>query len=122
MEHKDWTTHDRGPEQSQTLQCAFLPLTTFSAHMYTACQSSWILLYRTGRLSEEEKARRLAEMSGNAEVHEEARWARLQAARKRDDSEAALDAAAREKAALESEPASVMLPLMLYTSGANKNG
>lgn len=38
-------------------------------------------------------------MSGNADVHEEARWARLHAARKRDDSEEALEAAARDKAA-----------------------
>ena len=35
-------------------------------------------------MSEEEKARRLAEMTGNATVHEEARWDRLANARKRD--------------------------------------
>ena len=54
---------------------------------------------RTGQISEEEKARRLAEMSGNADAHEEARWARLQAARKRDDSEAEAEAVALEKKA-----------------------
>ena len=35
-------------------------------------------------MSEEERARRLAEMSGNASVHEEARWQRLSNARKKD--------------------------------------
>ena len=44
-------------------------------------------LDRTGRLTEEEKQRRLAEMSGNATVHEEARWQRLEQARKKDDAE-----------------------------------
>ncbi|KAK9846165.1 hypothetical protein WJX84_002742 [Apatococcus fuscideae] len=43
--------------------------------------------YKTGRLTEEEKQRRLAEMSGNANVHEEARWQRLEQARKKDDAE-----------------------------------
>lgn len=54
-------------------------------------------------MSEEEKARRLTEMSGNADVREEARWARLHAARKRDDSEEAVEAAARAKAAAASK-------------------
>ena len=38
-------------------------------------------------------------MTGNAAVHEEARWARLQAARKRDDADNAVEAALKEKAA-----------------------
>ena len=43
---------------------------------------------RTNQLSEEDKARKLAEMTGNASVHEEARWQRLSSARKRDHAEA----------------------------------
>ena len=48
-------------------------------------------------------------MSGNADLHEEARWARLQAARKQDDSKAAIEAAAVEKAAAASEPTGRLL-------------
>ena len=59
---------------------------------------------RTGQISEEEKARRLAEMSGNADAHEEARWARLQAARKRDEVEAEAEALALQKKATQSMP------------------
>ena len=58
---------------------------------------------RTGQLSEEEKARRLAEMSGNADAHEEARWARLQAARKRDDSQTEQEATELQKKAAASK-------------------
>lgn len=43
---------------------------------------------RTNQLSEEDRARKLAEMSGNASVHEEARWQRLSNARKRDHADA----------------------------------
>jgi hypothetical protein len=43
--------------------------------------------YRTGKLDEAEKAKRLAEMMGNADVHEEARWERLKRARRDDDEE-----------------------------------
>jgi len=39
---------------------------------------------RTGRLSQEEKARRLAELQGNAEVHDDARWQRLSAEKQKD--------------------------------------
>eukprot|EP00897_Mesotaenium_endlicherianum_P003958 jgi/Mesen1/3590/ME000020S03124 len=42
-----------------------------------------------GRLSEEEKAKRLAEMQADAEVHEEDRWQRLKHAAAKDASEAA---------------------------------
>ena len=42
--------------------------------------------YRTGRLTEDEKARRLAEMAGAAVEHEEERWKRLKA---QDEKEAA---------------------------------
>jgi len=42
---------------------------------------------RTGRLTEEEKARRLAEMQGNAEVHDDARWHRLSAEKHKDAAE-----------------------------------
>ncbi|DBB05825.1 hypothetical protein WJX82_010516 [Trebouxia sp. C0006] len=43
--------------------------------------------YKTGRLTEEEKARRLAEMQGNAEVHDDARWHRLSAEKQKDAAE-----------------------------------
>ena len=43
-------------------------------------------------MTEEERAARLAEMSGNASVHEEARWARQKRAREADDSEEAANA------------------------------
>ena len=46
-------------------------------------------LCRTGRLTEEERLKKLAEMTGNASVHEEARWQRLASARKKDDAEEA---------------------------------
>ena len=58
---------------------------------------------RTGRLTAEERAARLAEMSGNADVHEEARWSRLRNAKAADAAEeAAAEAAlqARTSAAL----------------------
>ncbi|KAK9825013.1 hypothetical protein WJX74_000705 [Apatococcus lobatus] len=45
--------------------------------------------YKTGRLTEEERLKKLAEMTGNASVHEEARWHRLASARKKDDAEEA---------------------------------
>ncbi len=38
-------------------------------------------------MTEEERHRRLAEMAGNAEVHEEARWARQKHARDADTAE-----------------------------------
>lgn len=38
-------------------------------------------------MTEEERQRRLAEMAGNAEVHEEARWARQKRARDADAAE-----------------------------------
>ena len=37
--------------------------------------------HRPGRLTDEEKAARLAEMTGDAELHEEARWQRLREVR-----------------------------------------
>ena len=43
-------------------------------------------------MTEEERAAKLAEMSGNASVHEEARWTRQKRAREADASEAAADA------------------------------
>lgn len=43
---------------------------------------------RTGRLSQEEKARRLAEMQGNAVVHDDARWQRLSDEKQKDAAEA----------------------------------
>ncbi|KAK9792960.1 hypothetical protein WJX73_009574 [Symbiochloris irregularis] len=43
--------------------------------------------HKTGKLTEEERQARLAEMTGNADVHEEARWQRLANARKRDDAD-----------------------------------
>lgn len=48
---------------------------------------------RTGRMTEEERKRRLAEMAGNAEVHEEARWARQKRARDADAAEEQANAA-----------------------------
>ena len=63
-----------------------------------------VVACRTGQLSEEEKARRLAEMSGNADAHEDARWARLQAARKRDDTEAEQELLALRQKAAASKP------------------
>ena len=44
---------------------------------------------RPGQLSAEERAQRLAEMTGNATVHDEARWSRQRRAREQDDEEAA---------------------------------
>ncbi|KAL3154798.1 hypothetical protein ABBQ38_011342 [Trebouxia sp. C0009 RCD-2024] len=44
--------------------------------------------YKTGKLSQEEKARRLAEMQGNAEVHDDARWKRLSDEKQKDADEA----------------------------------
>jgi len=38
-------------------------------------------------MTEEERRRRLAEMAGNAEVHEDARWARQKRARDADAAE-----------------------------------
>lgn len=52
------------------------------------------LMRRTGRLTAEERAARLAEMAGNADVHEEARWSRLRTAKANDDAEDAAEAAA----------------------------
>ncbi|KAL0040595.1 hypothetical protein WJX77_011876 [Trebouxia sp. C0004] len=43
--------------------------------------------YKTGRLTQEEKARRLAEMQGNAEVHDDARWQRLSVEKQKDAAE-----------------------------------
>ncbi len=43
---------------------------------------------RTGRLTQEEKAKRLAEMQGNAEVHDDARWQRLSDEKQKDAAEA----------------------------------
>ncbi|KAK9808797.1 hypothetical protein WJX72_003833 [[Myrmecia] bisecta] len=48
--------------------------------------------YKTGCLTEEERAKRLAEMAGNADVHDEARWARLKHARDKDEAADAADA------------------------------
>ena len=45
-------------------------------------------------MTEEDRAARLKEMSGNASVHEEARWQRLANARRKDQSEEAIAAAA----------------------------
>ncbi len=62
---------------------------------------------RTGRLSAEERAARLAEMAGNADVHEEARWSRLRNAKATDDAEeaaAAAGAQARRPARLKRIP------------------
>lgn len=56
------------------------------------------ICYRTGRLTEEEKRRKLEEMTGNANVHEEARWARLHAARKRDKEHEAEEEELKKKA------------------------
>ena len=42
----------------------------------------------TGKLSAAEKAKRLAEMMGNAEVHEDQRWDRIQNAKRKDAAEA----------------------------------
>lgn len=44
--------------------------------------------YKTGKLSQEEKAKRLAEMQGNAEVHDSARWQRLTDEKRKDAAEA----------------------------------
>ena len=49
---------------------------------------------RTGRLTAEERAARLAEMAGNAGVHEEARWSRLRNAKAADAAEEAAAEAA----------------------------
>ena len=49
---------------------------------------------RTGRLTAEERAARLAEMAGNADVHEEARWSRLRNAKAVDAAEEAAEEAA----------------------------
>ena len=49
-------------------------------------------------------------MSGNADAHEEARWARLQAARKRDDSEAEAEALALQKKVAQSKPCLFVAP------------
>lgn len=57
------------------------------------------LQHRTGKLTEEERQARLAEMTGNADVHEEARWQRLANARKRDESDVAEPAQEDGKAA-----------------------
>ncbi|CAL8469997.1 g9539 [Coccomyxa elongata] len=57
--------------------------------------------YKTGRMTEEERQRRLAEMAGNAEVHEEARWARQKRAR---DADAAEEQANAIAAAGEQQP------------------
>ena len=43
---------------------------------------------RPGQLTAEERAQRLAEMTGNATVHDEARWSRQRRAREQDDEEA----------------------------------
>lgn len=72
-----------------------------------AVQHFELLKCRTGQLSEEEKARRLAEMSGNADAHEDARWARLHAARKRDDSQAEQEAIDLQKKVAASKPDSI---------------
>ncbi|KAK9819174.1 hypothetical protein WJX81_003487 [Elliptochloris bilobata] len=45
--------------------------------------------YKTGRLTAEERTARLAEMAGNADVHEEARWSRLRTAKAADAEEEA---------------------------------
>lgn len=47
---------------------------------------------RTGRLTSEEKARKLAEMQGNAEVHDDARWQRLSDEKQKDAAEALVQA------------------------------
>ena len=52
-----------------------------------ACEKSDVYR-RPGQLSAEERAQRLAEMTGNATVHDEARWSRQRRARKQDDEEA----------------------------------
>ena len=44
---------------------------------------------RTGQLTAEERAQRLAEMTGNASVHDEARWSRQRRARAEDEAEEA---------------------------------
>ena len=49
---------------------------------------------RTGQLTAEERAARLAEMAGNAGVHEEARWSRLRNAKAADAAEEAAAEAA----------------------------
>ena len=48
-----------------------------------------MLTYRTGQLTTEERAQRLAEMTGNASVHDEARWSRQRRARAEDEAEEA---------------------------------
>lgn len=50
------------------------------------------MLRRTGRLTAEEKAAKLAEMQGNAEVHDDARWQRLSDEKSKDAAEALLQA------------------------------
>ncbi|CAK0779174.1 hypothetical protein CVIRNUC_004711 [Coccomyxa viridis] len=47
--------------------------------------------YKTGQLTAEERAQRLAEMTGNASVHDEARWSRQRRARERDEADEAAD-------------------------------
>ena len=49
--------------------------------------------HRTGRMTEEQRAAKLAEMAGNASVHEEARWVRQKRAREADAAEEDANAA-----------------------------
>lgn len=79
--------------QCQLLSTVQAEVTVLFAHVACHCSLNVChsftdsLLCRTGRLTEEEKARKLAEMQGNAEVHDDARWQRLSDEKKRDAAE-----------------------------------
>ena len=69
--------------------CTFSFITSQNSH--TMMPFQWLKCMhtcRTGKLSQEEKARRLAEMQGNAEVHDDARWKRMSDEKKKDAAEA----------------------------------
>lgn len=68
------------------------PIAATIAHCRIAwdvTERGWLVPYRTGQLTAEERAQRLAEMTGNASVHDEARWSRQRRAREVDEAEEA---------------------------------
>ena len=69
-----------------------IPIAATIARCHVAwdvAEEGWLVPYRTGQLTAEERAQRLAEMTGNASVHDEARWSRQRRAQAEDEAEEA---------------------------------